>query len=230
MRLLLFLLLFSLSLPITTTFAQAQPAAPQVQQTSCINIPATPNYLNSGRPTDAIAAINHAHQQEHIHALQLPGKFYQLSPVQQQFILVNAERVDRGLHPLLLDTILSQIAQSYALQMTTQHFFNHTSPTGVTFVQRINSNPAVRNHYSTAAENLAGNPVGGVGPIYEYMYDDAREGCGHQVNILTPQLTHIGIGEVVSNTYGTISVQDFIASAPWSPYQGSSQANSETAH
>lgn len=215
----LFLFLFFFALPVTTTFIQIQPAAAQGQQTTCTNITATPNYLNSGSASAAIAAINNARQHEHLRSLQLPDNFYQLSPVQQQFTLVNAERVDRGLRPLLLDTTLSQMAQSYAQQMETQHFFSHASPTGVTFVQRINNNPAVRNHYSTAAENLAGNPVGGVGPIYEYMYDDAREGCGHRANILTPQLTHIGIGEVTSSTYGTISVQDFIASAPWNPYQ-----------
>ncbi len=215
-------LFFLFTLSVTTPFIQTQPVATaQTQQITCTNIPATPNYVNSGSVTDAIAAINNARQQEHLQVVHLPNNFYQLSSVQQQFVLVNAERVDRGLHPLVLDTTLSQMVQSYAQQMITQHFFGHTSPTGVTFAQRINSNLAVRNHFSIAAENLAGNPVGGVGPIYEYMYDDAREGCGHRLNILMPQLTHIGIGEVVSNTYGTISVQDFIASAPWNPYQGS---------
>ena len=220
MRRFLSLYLLFFMLPIATTFIQNQPASAHTMQSTCVNIAATPNYLKSGKARDAIAAINSARQREHIHPLQLSGNFYQLSPIQQQLKLVNAERMDRGLSPLILGTILSQMAQGYAQQMETQHFFSHTSPTGVTFVQRINNNPAVRNHYETAAENIAANPIAGVGPIYEYMYDDAAAGCGHRANILMPQLTHIGIGEVADNTYGMLSVQDFIASAPWNPYEG----------
>jgi uncharacterized protein YkwD len=220
MRYLLLICLLFFMLFITTAFIQVQSASAHTQQTTCTNIPATPDYLSSGRASDAITAINHARQREHIHPLQLPGNFYQLSPIQQQFKLVNAERVDRGLRPLLLNTILAQIAQSYAQQMETQHFFSHTSPAGVTFVQRINNNPFVYNHYSGAAENIAANPIAGVGPIYEYMYDDAGSGCGHRANILMPQLTHIGIGVANDSAYGTLSVQDFIASACWNPYKG----------
>ena len=216
--LLVYCLLFTLF--IATSLLQVQPASAHTKQITCVNLQATPDYLNSGNPRDAIGAINYAHQREHIHLLQLPGNFYQLLPTQQQFILVNAERLDRGLKPLILDTILSHIAQSYAQQMETQHFFSHTSPTGVTFVQRIDSNPSIHNHFSGAAENIAANPIGGIGSIYEYMYDDAGSGCSHRVNILMPQLTHIGIGVTNDSAYGTLSVQDFIASACKNPYKG----------
>jgi uncharacterized protein YkwD len=216
----LFLLFLSFLVPVTIMFTWIQPVSAHTQQTACTNIPATPDYLNSGNPRDAIGAINYARQRERIHPLQLPNNFYQLSPVQQQFKLVNAERVDRGLRPLILGTTLSQMAQSYSQQMETQHFIGHTSPDGTTFVQRINKNASVRNHYSAAAENIAANPIAGAGSIYEYMYDDAGSGCGHRATILTPQLTHIGIGVVNDMIYGTLSVQDFIASACWNPYKG----------
>ena len=184
----------------------------------CIDIPAYPDYLSSGKATDAIAAINNARAIEHVHALHLLANFYQLSAVQQQFVLVNLERTDRKLPPLQLDVVLSQMAQAYSQQMLDQHFFSHTSPTSGTFADRINANPLLAHHYQMVAENLAGNPVAAVGPIYEYMYDDASEACGHRQNILDPHLQFIGIGLVMGSTYGSISTQEFLGSAPWNPY------------
>lgn len=189
-----------------------------VQNGGCVDVAATPDYLNSKDPHDAIAAINHARQQEHIHALQLPPNFYQLSAVQQQFVLVNLERTDRHLQPLSIDDTLSQLAQSYSQQMRDLGFFSHTSPIGGSFPDRINSNALLFNHYRIAAENLAGNPVAGIGPIYEYMYDDSVEACGHRQNILDPQLHLVGIGLVLGSPYGSISAQEFLASASWNPY------------
>ena len=188
------------------------------QVTGCIDIPATPDYLSSGKAQDAIAAINNARQQEGLHALRLPQNFYQLSAVRQQFLLVNQERTDRKLVPLQMDDMLSQMAQAYSQQMHDLNFFAHSSPISGSFADRINSNPWLNNHYSMAAENLAGNPVAGIGPIYEYMYDDSAEACGHRQNILDPNLRLIGIGVVMGGAYGSISAQEFLASASWSPY------------
>jgi len=100
------------------------------------------------------------------------------------------------------------------------NFFSHTSPIGGTFTDRVNSNLAIMNHYSQAAENLAGNPIPGIGSIYEYMYDDAAENCGHRYNILNPALRIVGVKWVEGSTYGSISAQEFLTSAPWNPYLG----------
>lgn len=191
-----------------------------VQHGGCVNIAAIPDYLNSNNPHDAIQAINYAHQLEHLPALRLPTNFYQLGPIQQQFLLLNQERTERKLQPLRMDATLSQIAQAYSRQMRDLNFFAHTSPIGGSFADRINSNPDIDNHYRVAAENLAGNPVAGIGPIYEYMYDDAVEACGHRDNILGPNLQLVGIGLVFGSPYGSISAQEFLASAPWNPYTG----------
>ncbi|QBD80062.1 CAP domain-containing protein [Ktedonosporobacter rubrisoli] len=199
--------------------------AAQSRHQSCVNITATPDYLSSERPQDAIAAINNARKLEHVPALHLPKNFYQLSAVQQQLVLVNLERTDRGLHPLQMDPMLSRIALAYGRQLVDLHFFSHTSPISGTFTNRINSNTALFSHYSLAAENLAGNPQAGIGSIYEYMYDDASENCGHRENILNPALTLIGIGVVPGSVYGTISVQEFLTPAPWSAYISSSAAS-----
>lgn len=190
------------------------------QHSACVDIPANPDYLATNSEHDAVAAINHARAQEHLGPLRLPGNFYRLDPAAQQFILINLERKDRGLQPLHLDANLSYIAWAYSKQLRDLLFFSHTSPIAGTLSDRLNSNAAIANHYALAAENLAGNPVPGPGAMYEYMYDDAVEACGHRSNLLDPQLTDIGIGWVAGGAYGSISAQEFIASAPWNPYAG----------
>lgn len=208
---------------LTVSFIQYQHTMMQQwRRSGCINLPATPDYLSTERPQDAIAAIDNAHRWERLPELRLPRNFYQLDAIQQQFTLVNLERTARGLHQLTMDANLARMAQGYSEQLRDLNFFSHTSPISGTFRARINSNPTIADHYSFAAENLAGNPVGGIGPLYEYMYDDAAEGCAHRRNILNPDLAFIGIGLVPSQLYGTISVQEFLMPAPWNPYRGSS--------
>lgn len=195
-------------------------AAPLHPQSGCIDIPAVPDYLATGSASAAITALNHAHALEGLPALKLPRNFYGLGAVQQQFVLLNLEREARGLPHLHMDANLAQLALNYSEQMRNLHFYSHTSPIGGTFTERITANPALSGHYQFAAENLAGNLVPGVGPIYEYMYDDAAEHCSHRANILDPTMTLVGIGEVAGSPYGSVSAQEFLAPAPWSPYRG----------
>jgi hypothetical protein len=150
--------------------------------------------------------------------LRLPGNYYQLEPPQQQFILVNLERTDRGLPPLKMMAALSQMALGYSRQLSNLHFFSHTSPISGTFADRMQNNPATANLYTEAAENLAANPVAGAGPIYEYMYDDSAENCGHRLNILDPNLDLVGINWIHDSQYGSISAQEFLASPGWNLY------------
>lgn len=215
-----FFLLVSLSLLLAVggIVINTQHRVVTEQTGSCIDIAATPDYLSSRDPHDAIAAINYARQQEHVRALRLPENFYQLSPVQQEFVVLNLERTDRDLQPLYLDDMLSQMAQAYSQQMRDLKFFSHTSPIGGAFSDRINGNVLLYNHYRMAAENLAGNPVPGLGAMYEYMYDDTVENCGHRQNILEPQLRLVGIGMVTGSSYGSISAQEFLSAASWNPY------------
>ncbi|HET8912320.1 MAG TPA: CAP domain-containing protein, partial [Ktedonobacteraceae bacterium] len=183
--------------------------------TGCIDIPASPDYMSTNSESDAIAAINNARSQEKLPPLRLPSNYYHLSPPQQQFILLNQERTDRGLPALKMDATLSQMALGYSKQLANLHFFSHTSPISGTFIDRMENNPATANLYSLAAENLAGNPVAGAGPIYEYMYDDSAEACGHRLNMLDPTLTLVGINWVPSKQFGSISAQEFLAAPGW---------------
>lgn len=218
MRRFILVLIFIL---LGATFVRGWQSSPGVSQAAgCVDVPASPDYLASNSERDAVAAINNARAGEHLPPLRLPENFYQLDPAQQQFVLINLERTDRGLPPVRLDANLAQIAQNYSRQMRDLHFFAHTSPIAGTFGERIDSNPALAGHYALAAENLAGNPVPGAGAMYEYMYDDGAEACGHRENILDPLVSLVGIGWVPGSKYGSISAQEFIDSASWNPYRG----------
>ncbi len=187
---------------------------------ACTSIPANPDYLSSGTLADAIAALNTAHAVEHLPSLSLPANFNELNSAHQQFVLINLERTERGLKALRWDNNLATMAQNYSRQMRDLNFFSHTSPISGSFAKRIESNSAIAGHYSAAAENIAGNPVASAGAVYEYMYDDVAENCSHRNNILNKNLTMVGIGEVDGGIYGSMSAQDFLASAPWNPYKG----------
>ncbi|MDQ2906039.1 MAG: CAP domain-containing protein [Chloroflexota bacterium] len=203
---------------LTGAFLAYHYAPAKASITGCINILASPNYLSTNQESDAIAALNNAHRYEHLPPLRLPADYYHLNPAQQQFLLLNQERTDRGLRPLAVDANLAQMALAYSRQLKQLPFFSHTSPIGGSFEERINQNPALNNHYSLAAENLAGNPVAGAGAIYEYMYNDSLEACGHRHNILNPRFTLVGINWVYGSVYGSISAMEFLASSPWNPY------------
>lgn len=218
MRKILVMLLIVCVLTLGIVLLRHQQQPNPISKGACVDIPASPDYLSTNSETDAIAAINNAHMLENLPPLRLPANYYHLAPPQQQFILINIERTDRGLSPLKMDAALSQMALGYSRQLANLRFFSHTSPISGTFTNRMDDNPATAKHYILAAENLAGNPVAGAGPMYEYMYDDSAEDCGHRLNILDPGLTLVGINWVRGSQYGSISVQEFLASAVWNPY------------
>jgi uncharacterized protein YkwD len=188
--------------------------------TTCPALPPSPNYYSSGAEAAAIAAINHARASEGLPALTLPGNYWQLSPPQEQFILVNLERTSRGLTPLRWDTTLAQIATAYSRQMAQLHFFAHTSPISGDFQDRLNANPQIANHYQAIAEDIAGNWVPAAGALYEYLYNDAAEHCSHRQNILNPHFSFIGIGMAPGGPWRVMSAQELLASNPANPYIG----------
>ena len=187
---------------------------------ACSSLPPNPNYYASGGEAAALAAINHARASEGLPALALPRNYWQLSPPQQQFILVNLERTSRGLAPLRWDATLAQIATAYSRQMAQIHFFGHTSPISGDFQDRLNANPQIANHYLSLAENIAGNWAPAAGAMYEYLYNDAAEHCAHRHNILNPQFNFIGIGAAPGGPWQAMSAQELLASNPSSPYIG----------
>jgi hypothetical protein len=111
-----------------------------------------------------IATFNNARQQEGCTgSLSIdPAVYDAATPQVQELMLVNAERQDRGLPPLQLDTtLLSQIDLNHSSEMVQYNYFAHSSPINQPGGQndpqaRLTINPAINGHWDGWAGNIAG--------------------------------------------------------------------------
>lgn len=111
--------------------------------------------------------------------------------------LVNAERAKNGCDALTVDAKLAQAAEDHSSDMAERDYFDHTTPEGVTFDERI-----VNAGYPTpGAENIA---VGQQNA--QQVMDGWMNSEGHRTNILNCELKTIGVGFVDDGFYWT---QDF---------------------
>jgi len=107
--------------------------------------------------------------------------------------LLNRIRRAHHRHPLRSNKALQAAAQHYSELMVADRFFDHVSPTGSTFIQRIR-----QTHYlaSAASWALGENLAWGSGfyatpkeTVSAWMHSP-----GHRHNILEPRYREIGIG------------------------------------
>jgi uncharacterized protein YkwD len=111
--------------------------------------------------------------------------------------LVNAQRSTAGCDPLTTDPKLAQAAQDHSTDMAERDYFDHTTPEGLTFADRI-----VNAGYPTpGAENIAVGQQNADQVMDGWMNSD-----GHRANILNCDLKSIGVGLAQDGMYWT---QDF---------------------
>lgn len=118
----------------------------------------------------------------------------------QMLDLVNQERAKAGVAPLQMDSKLVEIARLKSQDMIDKNYFAHTSPTYGDPFQMMRSFGVT---YTTAGENLAGNPS------LTGAHTSLMNSPGHRANILNPDFTHIGIGVVKGGKYGMMITQLF---------------------
>jgi hypothetical protein len=127
------------------------------------NVPPNPDYTKTctGSGLDsspaciaaALAAINHARAIEGVRPMVLPANFSSLSITDQLFVVVNLERVDRGLAPFVgLTTALDNNAQVGA--------------------DEADDPPALSPTYQLDDAEWAGGSANGLDAVYGWMYDD----------------------------------------------------------
>jgi uncharacterized protein YkwD len=127
--------------------------------------------------------------------------------------LLNVERRRHHLPPLRSSTDLRRMARSFAKEMVSEHFFDHTAPNGTTFRQRVKRSRYVKRarRYS-AGENIGTGTPDMATP--RQMVDAWMHSPGHRRNILDPKFRDIGIGVVpgspdVADATGATYVTDF---------------------
>ena len=112
--------------------------------------------------------------------------------------LVNEQRVKAGCTPLVVDPRLDQAAQAHSSDMAERDYFDHTTPEGLTFRDRIlnagYTNPGT-------AENIVQGPPDAKQAMASWMASEE-----HRVNIVDCAFSRIGIGLAEDGMYWT---QDF---------------------
>lgn len=144
---------------------------------------------------------------------------------QRVHILINEERINYGLKPLIWDDKIALIAREHSQDMAINDFFSHDNPDGEDPTDRGNRHGySCRKDYGSyytygLAENIA------LTPIYSNVVDcgsttslDNLAGCivdgwmtspGHRENILTSTYTKTGVGIAYSNNDEAYSTQNF---------------------
>ncbi|WP_276938644.1 hypothetical protein [Ferrimicrobium acidiphilum] len=175
---------------VTTTHQNPPPPSSLLNPTT--NISANPNYYSScttavdgGQSANsvaceqsAVAAINTGRADQGLPAMSLPNNFYQLPAIDQLFVLVNEERVSRGLIPVYgLSSSLNALAAQGSSANTDPPISQSTFSTG----------PWALGIYANWAEDFST-----AGSMYDWMYNDGWGGTGNTSNLACTSPTSSG--------------------------------------
>jgi uncharacterized protein YkwD/uncharacterized membrane protein required for colicin V production len=114
--------------------------------------------------------------------------------------LVNSDRRQRGLQPMVMDERLRKVARAHAKDMLAHGYFAHTDPQGRDPFARLS---AAGIGYLAAGENLA------FAPSASAAHAGLMNSPGHRANILRPAFRRVGIGALRAQPYGIMFVQEF---------------------
>ena len=116
------------------------------------------------------------------------------APEMMILTLVNAARTEHGLAPLQWHNDLASLARAHSKDMWQRGFFAHTCPSGISSGQRIRN-------AGIEARSLGENLLRGL-QSPERTFAAWMDSPPHRSLILTPDLTHIGVGHVQHNQGG----------------------------
>ncbi|MCF2525910.1 CAP domain-containing protein [Yinghuangia soli] len=119
----------------------------------------------------------------------------------QVIALTNAERARHGMGALAYEPRLTQAAQVHSDDMAARDYFDHTGLDGRQPADRVTASGYV---YSRCAENIAAGQ-----PTPAEVVTGWMNSPGHRANILTPELTQIGIGIAYGGSYRIYWTQVF---------------------
>jgi uncharacterized protein YkwD len=110
--------------------------------------------------------------------------------------LINEERAAYGVPPVQPNGALRQAAASHSTEMVSEGYFEHTSPAGVTFIDRIEATGYTRGaRFWEVGENL----VWGSGPLStpQSLVTSWMNSPPHRENLLRARFDEIGVAAVV---------------------------------
>lgn len=114
--------------------------------------------------------------------------------------LVNLERKQKGLDPVIGNKTLQIVARSYCEDMLRRGYFSHYTPEGLSpFDRMINADI----EFNFAGENLA------IAPSTKLAMQGLMNSTGHRENILSLNFGEVGIGVMDAGIYGKAFCQEF---------------------
>ncbi|MCK6629780.1 MAG: CAP domain-containing protein [Anaerolineae bacterium] len=116
------------------------------------------------------------------------------SPEEELRLLINAERVSRGLAPLAFDMLLAQAAEAHSQDMIDRDFFDHINPDGLDPGDRLDDVGYVWSNF--------GETLGAGYTTPEAMLNGWLNSSGHRNILLSSNFTEIGLGYVIGGDYG----------------------------
>jgi uncharacterized protein YkwD len=124
--------------------------------------------------------------------------------------LTNQARRAQGLSPLAKDEELRSAARDFSNDMLVRRFFDHTTPEGLTFEDRLEKQYPHR--VQAMGENIwsgSGYDPGRTQNLAKEIVNDWLNSPGHRENVLSPDFTHLGVG--VSARHDSIrATQEFV--------------------
>lgn len=114
--------------------------------------------------------------------------------------IVNANRAEKGLAPLVFSSPLTNLAREHSNDMFKRGYFSHYTPEGYSPFDRM---AQANISYTFAGENLA------LAPNVELAMQGLMNSPGHRENILSPKFRKIGIGVLDGGMYGEMFSQEF---------------------
>lgn len=119
---------------------------------------------------------------------------------EEMLVLVNKERVSRGLAALVLDGKLRDVARSHSKDMFERGYFSHYTPEGLSPFDRMAKEDV---SFNFAGENLA------LAPSVFLAMQGLMQSQGHRANILSANFDRVGIGAIDGGIYGKMFSQEF---------------------
>jgi uncharacterized protein YkwD/uncharacterized membrane protein required for colicin V production len=133
-------------------------------------------------------------------SFKVPSPGIDQTAEQRMLDLVNRERANNGLQPLVMDDTIRQVARAHSDEMFEQGYFAHIDPDGATPFDRMRRGGV---SFRVAGENLA------LGPTVDVAHDGLMNSPGHRANILNPTFRRIGIGVADGGMHGKMFTQNF---------------------
>jgi uncharacterized protein YkwD len=142
--------------------------------------------------------------------------------------LINEERAANGAPAVEPNPALRQAALSHSDEMVRLGYFEHTSPAGVTFAQRIQDTGYTQGaRYWELGENL----VWGTGPLStpQSLVTSWMNSPPHRENLLHPRFREIGIAAVVGTPENSHDLTGVTVSSEYG-YRSFANVKAKTKH